>query len=94
MTLAESIGLPPPMLMRVSIDGSLSTESVASSTWARGACWVILVKVPAWCLAPKNDSTWLMREVLVAREEPVMMKAFDEADGRREGRCFSTEEGP
>jgi hypothetical protein len=47
MALAESMGLPPPMLIMVSMLESFWTISVASSSWATGACCLILVKVPA-----------------------------------------------
>ena len=75
MAFALSMGEPPPMEMRVSIEESLATRSVASSSWAIGACCLMLEKVPAWCLEPRSDSTCLMRGVLLARDEPVIMKA-------------------
>jgi hypothetical protein len=74
MALALSMGEPPPTEMRVSMDESLATRSVASSSWATGACCLMLEKVPA-CLAPRSPSTCLIRGVLVARDAPVMMKA-------------------
>ena len=44
IALALSMGEPPPMEMRVSIDESLATRSVASSSWAIGACCLMLEK--------------------------------------------------
>jgi len=38
------MGEPPPTEMRVSIDESLATRSVASSSWAIGACCLTLEK--------------------------------------------------
>ncbi len=88
------MGLPPPMLMIVSIEESFCTKSVASSSCATGACCLILEKVPAWCLELRSSSTCRTRDVLVAREEPVMMKALEEEEGRQEIKLSRTEKGP
>lgn len=39
--------------------------------------------MPAWDL-PSSSSICLIRDVLLAREEPVIMKAFEESDGRQD----------
>ena len=82
------------MLIIVSIDESLPTVSVASSNCATGACCLMLENVPAWCFDVKSSSTCWMRGVLLARDEPVTMKAFEDEEGRQERRCFWTELGP
>ena len=86
MALAESMGLPPPMLMMVSMEESFCTASVASSSCATGACCLILEKVPAWCFEVRSFSTCWMRGVLVASEEPVMINALEDDEGRQETR--------
>lgn len=87
------MGLPPPMLMRVSIELSLETASVASSSWAMGACCLMLENVPAW-RSPRSFSTSLIKDVLVARELPVMMKALDFSVGSEEIRFLETDPEP
>ena len=54
----------------------------------------MLEKVPAWCFEPKSFSTCWTRGVLEASEEPVMMKALEEEDGRQETKLSRTEKGP
>ena len=83
------MGLPPPTLITVSMLESSETKAVASSSCSIGACSPILENVPAW-RGPSNVSRSLIKGVLVEREVPVMMKAFEVSDGREERRCFST----
>ena len=51
-------------------------------------------KVPAWCFELKSFSTCWTRVVLEASEEPVMMKALEEEEGRQESRLSLTEPEP
>lgn len=81
------------MLMIVSILLSSRTASVALSRSATGACCLMLEKVPAW-REPNSDSTDLMREVLFASEEPVMMKALEFSFGRHSSKWLATQSEP
>ena len=54
----------------------------------------MLENVPAWFFEVKSSSTCRMRVVLLARDDPVMTKAFEDEEGRQERRCFWTELGP
>jgi len=82
MAFAESMGLPPPILIRVSIDGSFATASAASSYYFTGACCLMFAKVPAWRFEPRSFSTFWISGVFIASDEPVTMKAWNEEDGR------------
>lgn len=87
------MGDPPPTEMRVSMAVSRSTKAVATSMSAMGPCCDIWEKVPA-CRSPSRVSRSLMREVLVARDWPVTMKALEVGDGRALRRCVWTQRGP
>lgn len=94
MAFAESMGLPPPILIRMSIDGSFATASAASSNCSTSECCLMFVKVPAWRFEPRSFSTFWISGVFVASDEPMTMKAWNEEDGRQTISFNSTDEGP
>ena len=77
MILAESIGLPPPMLIRLSALASL-TAVAARVIPLIGACCLISEKTPANFL-PDACSTFAIRSVLVAILCPVSRKGLSES---------------
>lgn len=64
-----------------------SASAVLSSSLI-GACYPNFAKVPESCVFPSSFSTFSIKGILVVRELPLMMNAFELEEGRQERRWF------
>lgn len=82
------------MDIMILISESSWTQWIVILNWMMGVCLLILENVPAWWMVVRRSLTCLIRLVLVASNDLVMMKALDLGVSRHVLRWVCMELGP